>query len=269
LVTTLSAFVACSSFAGTSELFGAYLAGAFLSHVLSPPPSPSNILPDHTLLPTPLPLGILSVKPTISTPHTAFTTYLLPSLLTIFAPIFFASIGMALPIRSLVTVNGSHAVVWRGVVYAGMMVLAKALVGLWMLVWPEGGWRRAWQVGRRMKGRGTADMAATEKILGPTGPNVTMPTNSTRSNSPEISIATDARPQLSRPRSALLLGLAMVARGEIALIIAQLARPLFLGLTDGSQDTVNGDTAFAIIIWAILVTTFVGAIGVGWILQRK
>jgi hypothetical protein len=71
----------------------------------------------------------------------------------------------------------------------------------------------------------------------------------------------------SRPHSACLLGVAMVARGEIALIVAQLAQPLLTGSRKGSQSA-SGE-AFAAVIWAILVTTFVGAVGVGWVLRDK
>lgn len=72
--------------------------------------------------------------------------------------------------------------------------------------------------------------------------------------------------ELNRPHSALLLGLAMVARGEIALIVAQIARPLLVG-NDGTDTSTS--EAFAVVIWAVLVTTVGGAIGVGWLLKSS
>ena len=61
-------------------------------------------------------------------------------------------------------------------------------------------------------------------------------------------------------RSAALVGLAMVSRGGIALIIAQLARGL---LVDGVHEE-----PFAVVIWAILVSTVGGALGVGVLLRH-
>ena len=60
-------------------------------------------------------------------------------------------------------------------------------------------------------------------------------------------------------RAAGLLGLALVARGEIALIVAELARPILL---DG-----NNVEPFAVVIWAILLSTIGGALGVGLLLR--
>jgi hypothetical protein len=51
----------------------------------------------------------------------------------------------------------------------------------------------------------------------------------------------------------------MVARGGIALIIAQLARGL---LVDGVHEE-----PFAVVIWAILVSTLGGALAVGMLLR--
>ena len=82
----------------------------------------------------------------------------------------------------------------------------------------------------------------------------------------------------TRVRAALLLGLAMVARGEIALIVAELARPLLVGPTLPSTTStmragagsitvtrtpIPDEEPFAIVIWAILLSTVGGAIGVG------
>ena len=60
-------------------------------------------------------------------------------------------------------------------------------------------------------------------------------------------------------RSAALLGVAMVARGEIALIVAQLARGLLVSGVD--------EEPFAVVIWGILVSTLGGALCVGMLLR--
>lgn len=69
------------------------------------------------------------------------------------------------------------------------------------------------------------------------------------STSPESSI------EPSKRNSALFLGLALVARGEIALLIAQLARPVL------------GEDLYLVVLWATLVCTIGGAVGVGGLLS--
>ena len=103
LLSVLSGFVAAIKYSGTSELFDSYLAGVLLTYVFSCPEH------DHSR-------GYSPTK--------AFTMYLLPVLQTISSPVFFAFIGSALPARSLFQVGGSLRVVWRGILYA-LMILAK------------------------------------------------------------------------------------------------------------------------------------------------
>ncbi|KAJ7701943.1 Cation/H+ exchanger [Mycena rosella] len=213
VVATLAGFVAGAKYAGTSELFGAYLAGAYLTYVFSAP----------TDAPAPI---------------RAFQDHIAPLVQSLLAPLFFASIGSALPIRSLGAVDGSHRVVWRGLIYALLMGAAKALVGLWMLVWPDRGAGRGW-FGRRVA-RGTRDEDGD--VTPPTAP----------------------APDFTPTRSALLVGLAMIARGEIALMVAEIARPL-LGIA------APGDAAepFAVVMWATLLNTAGGAILVGVLLRER
>ncbi|KAJ7581057.1 Cation/H+ exchanger [Mycena floridula] len=173
-------FVAGSKYAGGSELFGAYLAG----------------------------LSITYVFPKQDPHKTAFEIYLQPVQNAFLSPLFFASIGFALPIRALGSVDGSSRVVWRGIVYSLLMMLGKMAVGLWALVWNQ-----------------------------------------------ETEI-------LTRSQSSLILGLSLVPRGEIAIIVAQLARPLLI-LGDSSESE-----QFSVVFWAILLNTIGGAVGVGLILNR-
>ncbi|PBL03117.1 hypothetical protein ARMGADRAFT_1003913 [Armillaria gallica] len=193
LVSVLAGYVAGANYSGTSELFGAYLAGTLLSHVfaLSSHEECEDKIEDHQII----------------TPIHAFTIYIIPILQVLLSPLFFASIGAALPIRSLGSVHGSHKVVWRGIIYSLLMGVAKAAVGVWMLVWPE------------------------------------------RDDGPHI---------LTIMQSATLLGTAMVARGEIALIVAEIARPIF-----------GDDEPFAVVVWAILLNTVGGAVGVGLVLRAR
>ena len=239
MVFVLSGFVAGARYAGTSELFGAYLAGAFLSNVFW---LPSQNLGSDSHGSSPL-----------LTPHETFTKYLLPLLQHIFSPIFFASIGAALPIRSLVSADGSRRVIWRGLVYSLLMILAKAVVGFWLLVWPDRHSGLGW-CGVRKK----AGPKVTQTAREPASPGAT-PNREVGENQ-----ASDPVPALgmSRAHSATLIGLAMVARGEIALIVAEVARPLLTGGTPSQTAE-----PFAVVIWAVVVTTVSGALGVGFLLR--
>ena len=58
----------------------------------------------------------------------------------------------------------------------------------------------------------------------------------------------------------------MVARGEIGLLIAQLARVQSSSTSNGTG--LLGEEAFLVCIWAILLCTLFSPIGVGFILQR-
>lgn len=192
LVFVLAGYVAGANYSGTSELFGAYLAGTLLTHVfaLSSHEECEDKIEDHQII----------------TPIHAFTVYIIPILQVLLSPLFFASIGAALPIRSLGSVRGSHRVVWRGIIYSLLMGVAKAAVGVWMFVWPE----------------------------------------------------RDGGPHILTIIQAATLGTAMVARGEIALIVAEIARPIL-----------GDDEPFAVVVWAILLNTVGGAVGVGLVLRAR
>ncbi|KAF9076552.1 Cation/H+ exchanger [Rhodocollybia butyracea] len=218
LVAVISGFVAGANYAGTSELFGAYLAGVLLSQIFHTPFE--NVQSTETVESRVTPVANSTA---MVSPQFAFAIFIQPVLAHVFSPIFFATIGAALPIRSLAKVDGSSRVVWRGFVYALLMAVAKFLTGIWLLV-PFRTLMKAFrQVFRK------------------------------RNQSSDENLTT------SRPSSAILLGLAMIARGEIALIVSQLSRSL---LTEVSQEL------YAIVIWAILLDTVGGALGVGITLRR-
>ncbi|KAL1706792.1 Sodium/hydrogen exchanger family-domain-containing protein [Schizophyllum commune] len=210
LVAVLSGVVAGANYAGTSELFGAYLAGIFLSILFETAISTSD---SESAMPVASPT---EVHPTLE----AYEVLVAPVQNQLLAPLFFASVGAALPIRSLGRVEGSSAVVWKGIIFSILMVLCKAVVGVWMLIWPDAAGGRGWFGSRK-------NHVSSEK---------------------------DARK--SRWWSAALLGMAMIPRGEIALIVAH---------PHGEGDS----EPFAVVIWAILVTTVGGALGIGFMLGKQ
>ncbi|KAJ7443939.1 Cation/H+ exchanger [Mycena galericulata] len=226
-VGTLSGFVAGAEYAGTSQLFGAYLAGAYLTYVFSPPSPDVREAPE--------------ARQDLTAPVLAFHHHIMLMLQRFFSPLFFASIGSALPIRSLGSVDGSSRVVWRGIVYSVLMGVAKGVVGLWMFVWPD-----------RASGRGWFSRA----IVCDPGEELELADVTSVTAPPSHS-------DLTPTRAAALVGLAMIARGEIALIVAEIARPLL-----GIISPVETSEPFAVVIWATLLNTAGGAVLVGFLLRR-
>lgn len=120
----------------------------------------------------------------------------LGSLQSLLSSFFFASIGYSIPLTSLF----DRQVVWKGFVYAALMVIGKLVCGAWMFV------------------------LAQEQTI----------------------------------RDAVLVSWAMVTRGEIGLLLAGLGR----------SSGVLSEDAFAIVIWAIVLCTLSGPIGVGFTLRK-
>ena len=89
-----------------------------------------------------------------------FETYLYPVMTFLLLPLFFGSIGYSIPFVALWT--GEN--IWKGIVYAILMIFAKAICGIWLLIWPirvDGnrvavgkGWRAALFLGLAMVARG-------------------------------------------------------------------------------------------------------------------
>lgn len=255
IIATLMTFVATSHVAGTSELFGAYLAGAFLGYVFDRQPEYGGVQDS----PNPI--------------YVTFNSHIAHTLLhPLLSPLFFASIGASIPVNQFFTIyipgSGglegagqvmmvkSHRVIWRGVVYSILMVFAKAVVGIWVFAF----WTR--NVDKQPCSTKPLPLHSSD----PTGIVIEDGSHSVEPlATPSVtSSVQDGGSSRSRVSTALLLGMAMVARGEIALIVAQLARPLLV-VPSGSDVGMDSEEPFVIVMWSILVTTFVGALGVGWV----
>jgi Kef-type K+ transport system membrane component KefB len=113
MAVVLCAFLAIAAYAGASMLFGAFLAGAFVSGLLG---SKAREMPEDEGVPT---------------LADSFEHYLGAPQKYVFQPLFFASIGFAIPFLDLWT----GEVIWKGVVYTLLMVFAKLIVGIVVPVW--------------------------------------------------------------------------------------------------------------------------------------
>ncbi|ORY31422.1 Sodium/hydrogen exchanger family-domain-containing protein [Naematelia encephala] len=223
--------VAAAGYAGTSPLYGAYLAGlvtAYLSENEQSTPISHNDIPDAELYSSSPASGpalfrsstypstshftppgstsavkiphVVGSAPTLSS---AFEHSVAPVLNLFLLPLFFGSIGYCIPFVPL----WRGRVIWRGVIYALLMLVAKLLCGIWVLIWPAkwAGGRKGW-------------------------------------------------------KGAVFLGLAMVARGEIGLLISQIAYHTSQPLFDEDE--------FLIVTWAIVICTIIGPVGVGLSISR-
>lgn len=194
MTVVLCAFLAIAAFAGASMLFGAFLAGAFLSSIPSKEKTPS--------------------EPETTSFVTTFEYYLSGPQKFILQPLFFASIGFAIPFGELWT----GEVIWKGVVFTILMALSKLVVGLVVPAW---------------------DMFSAVGFHKPAPP-------------------ANARMSASWA-PATLLGTAMVARGEIGLLIIQ------IGLNETPFLTRK---AFVVGVWAIVLNTIIGPVSVGVLLKK-
>lgn len=110
----LSAFISIAAYTGTSILYGAFLAGTFLTYIPSKRPEGPFVVMSREE-------GERNVNKSPTFVHT-FEAYLLDVQEYLMAPLFFASIGFAIPFIQLWT--GER--IWKGVVYTLLMAVAKA-----------------------------------------------------------------------------------------------------------------------------------------------
>lgn len=157
--------VAAAGYAGTSPLYGAYIAGLAIAATSSAAEvgRRSEETTRTTLQRAVTYPGGTFVHPPTTTPpplthsptsllHSAFDTYISPLLTHLLAPIFFGSIGYCIPFVPL----WRGTIIWRGIVYALIMALSKAVCGLWIVAWSRSWapWRGAMFLGAAMVARG-------------------------------------------------------------------------------------------------------------------
>ncbi|RAL14326.1 cation:proton antiporter [Aspergillus homomorphus CBS 101889] len=235
MVLVLCAFLTIAAYTGTSVLFGAFLAGTFLSYLPSTHPDAPFVVMSREE-------GEREAHKSPTFVHT-FERYLMDVQKYLMEPLFFASVGFAIPFVQLWT--GKR--IWRGIVFSLLMVFAKVpppfsvikgrrafIVGIWIPLWGALPTQRLQR--RSRKARNEASEA--ERSNATTHP------------------PSDAASRWLLP--ALLLGSAMVARGEIGLLIIE------VGYNETAYVSEDG---FITGVWAILLNTILGPVGVGLIVK--
>lgn len=225
----LSAFIAIAGFTGTSVLFGAFLAGVFLTYIPSKhPEGPFVVLSREE--------GEREADKSPTFIHT-FEKYLLGPQQYLMEPMFFSSIGFAIPFLKLWT--GER--IWKGIVYTLLMTFAKYVVGIWVPIWQlASGYKYHKEPHKEQK---TPRQPQTEVN----------------------SLCDDEQSDQERGKTwkrtwlaATLLGSAMVARGEIGLLIIEIGH---------NETPYVSDEGFYTGVWAILLNTIIGPVSVGLLVR--
>ncbi|KAK6824741.1 hypothetical protein PG987_012235 [Apiospora arundinis] len=326
----LLGLVAAAGYAGASVLLAAYLAGIvaswwrderavlLLAASSSPPPEQgvaaasverdSTAAEDHANLSSTRHTPITradegNMNSTSSSSRTAaatlsetnnhrdmYSTYYGDSVERILKPFFFASIGFSIPITRMF----SGPVVWRGIIYAILMILGKTLCGAWLVRFPVsissffGGMyasasrtlrvvlqnitRPGRLIHQKQRGEGK-ESRVTENQEQSTGPM----TSEGQAGGPAASASPEQAKksgQAGKPLSLYPPGIvscAMVARGEIGFLISSVAESKGIFRTSSSSSASEEEGAseiFLIITWAIVVCTILGPLCVGLLVRR-
>ncbi|RAK73092.1 cation:proton antiporter [Aspergillus fijiensis CBS 313.89] len=308
----LVGLVAGATYAGTSSLFAAYLAGVSATWIKLRTQNASQERASSQGSGTserdgqgnPSQSGDMSSScAEYPTGSLVYERYYAEPAKRILIPLFFASIGFAVPITEMFRED----IVWRGVIYAILMFFGKVVTGTWLVRFTFGpvsslvrtltaffsyvrlACARSPQAKsakvkdkttkkEKARSRDSNTVAAdqsTDKVAG-SGTSASNGNNSSQRASASSTARNHPWPERASSSSSLppkpkslypssILGLAMVARGEIGYLIASLAESKGIfgqGPTGGSSDT------YLVVVWAISICTLLGPICVGTLVRR-
>ncbi|KAJ4353141.1 hypothetical protein N0V95_003613 [Ascochyta clinopodiicola] len=299
----LIALITGATYAGTSNLFAAYIAGATISwwdsevpHVKIETKSKSS---KEQAQVAPTSSGVLSGENTEESTQALqpvqatnldeptdklsgaviYEQYYHQAVSKILQPLFFASIGFSIPISRMFR----GAIVWRGIVYTVLMVFAKVVCGLWLIRLSITPLKST--IGRLIRGiklpsvphlwgkrqpkltpdQGTAaTTSTTEPVTTGTSTTTETPSIQASSRGPRSS-SNPPKPLSIHPP--LILALAMCARGEIGFLISGVAESNGIFSPPGVTSNEPSDI-FLVVTWAIVLCTIVGPLGVGLSVRR-
>ena len=260
----LVAMVTVSSYAGTSNLFAAYLAGACVNWWESQTfdtTAPSSLTVDKEV---PGPISATATKTPVTNQQESsslgqpaiYDQYFAPAVHAVFKPFFFASIGFSIPVTELFV----GAIVWRGFIYAALMVLGKIICGICLVRFDL----PRFVVSTKLTGM----PAIWKRAVACWRPDEPEPKPKPRPKSGRKSTTETKVPR--KPRSlypAAILGSAMVARGEIGFLISAVAESKGVFGKDNGKSG-GASELFLIVTWAILLCTVLGPVTVGLLVRR-
>jgi Kef-type K+ transport system membrane component KefB len=315
----LLGLVTGATYAGTSNLFAAYLAGASISwwdseyleatlpnstastnkrsasqtQSLDEPPAIAASSEAVDEIHSTSNLNISRTDPPKSGVNT-FEQFYGPVLHRVLKPLFFASIGLAIPITELF----SGPIVWRGIIYTILMLFGKLVTGFWLVRF-SGPIFPTFSFWSNIKDKVTTRKAAKSKKgkmkYQKEEATTTGQTEGLRPNDniqlQDISQPTPDRPNIPQPSTranegrkragkvkcinpplslypAAMLGTAMTARGEIGFLIASLAETTGVFSSATPSTTSESSEIYLITTWAILLCTIIGPLSVGTLVKR-
>ncbi|KAK9427683.1 Sodium/hydrogen exchanger family-domain-containing protein, partial [Lipomyces doorenjongii] len=285
--TLLLGLVIAGTYAGTSSLLAAYIAGAAVSwwdsevpHVtFRPGPVQEGTGPTQDAGGSSASRSHIHEAPNSESEGSSlgvqvFDHYYQPVVEHILKPFFFASIGFSIPITQMF----SGSVVWRGVIYTLLMTVAKLVCGLWLVPIPNSfqtAMELVQKLSLRMAGKSLTPGAQCTEIS-PNNPETQesdhqedsgfRDTPATETSQPVV--VRNSTPKPESPKSlypAGIIGLGMVARGEIGFLVSSLAQSK--GIFD-SQSGSQSQGLFLVVTWAITLCTVIGPICVGLLVNR-
>lgn len=158
-----------------------------------------------------------------------------------------ASVGFSIPITKMF----SGAIVWRGIVYAILMAIGKLVCGLWLV--------------RVSMGPSAAKL---QRLVQMARRVVLREGNKAGNGGASTSVQTPESPLSLYP--GLILGSAMMSRGEIGYLISSLAESggVFSGSGSSSGSGDGPSDMFLIATWAITLCTVAGPITMGLLVDR-
>lgn len=192
MILVLCAFISIAAYAGTSILFGAFLAGSFLTYFPSKHAEGPFVVISREE-------GEREKDKSPTFVHT-FECYCLDAQQYVLEPLLFASTGFAIPFLDLWTGEA----IWKGIVYTLLMLVAKFLVSVWISIW---------SVASHDPKKSTEHLLQMNRA----GSDNTLEATASHPHSPTRNAAFRS----SLP-PALLLGMAMVAHGELGLLIVEI-----------------------------------------------
>ncbi|KAJ5373747.1 Cation/H+ exchanger [Penicillium concentricum] len=291
----LVGIVAGATYAGTSSLFAAYLAGVIVSwfdglvaetktsiagsqssdsHEQTPNHQGStrnskNWRTEETHSPRVQTQETEITHDDIPTGELIYSKYYKAPVNRLLLPFFFASIGFAIPITKMF----SGQVVWRGIIYAMLMAIGKMITGLWLVRFSPSPVSGLVSTIKKPFTYVHSYCANPQPISRNSNQSKKAPQRlATQDDSAEIS-CTHFSPRFPhfpppKPKSLYppaILGLAMIARGEVGYLIASIAESKGMFSNESSE---GPSEIYLVVIWAISLCTLIGPILVGTLVRR-